>query len=469
MASSDSPTRLVTYVIRHFLEKVGPLLEVVGDSFANTTAAVGALQAAFEKEAARPDPRKKGRPPGLTVKNLRHKQQQVRRLNKEVAKLNEDLALFRQSKKDGFVQPFWIVSVILAPTPKVGGGDLADSLRHFFGDDKSFVSEYTVRRILDTWHVFWKDMALEQVKALAEAAFKRPGAKAASGAQAALGAQAASGGQAASGAHAARGARAARGAQAATGAPAASGARADEGVRAAVLLHLQDAAAMRLRTVNKNRLAGLVRRQRSAKVQLHVLDFHTHSNHFEAPTDLEGLKDGTAETLATSLDRAYRRVVDEALALAARAAGGQVWLFHVLIGDGIPTNEAAAKYVWALAQLGAPGGGALLYFLVLIKCASHQASLVNATASVGKAAAVAATGAPAADAPRKNSPRTLCAYSNTWQRIISKSSCTPATFGCSARFAWSGRTRTTRGKGPRPRRWRHCTGRTCSRRTSCVY
>ena len=93
-----------------------------------------------------------------------------------------------------------------------------------------------------------------------------------------------------------------------------------------MLLHLQDAAAMRLRTVNKNRLAGLVRRRRSAKVQLHVLVFHTHSNHFEAPTDLEGLKDGTAATLATSLDRAYRRVVDEALAPAARAAGGQVWL-----------------------------------------------------------------------------------------------------------------------------------------------
>ena len=49
MESAASPTRLVTFVIRHFLDKVGPLLEVVGDSVANTTAAVGALQAAFEK------------------------------------------------------------------------------------------------------------------------------------------------------------------------------------------------------------------------------------------------------------------------------------------------------------------------------------------------------------------------------------------------------------------------------------
>ena len=251
----------------------------------------------------RPNPRNEGRPPTLTVQNLRLKQQKLRRLGEQLTNLNENVALFEKSKKDGFVQPFWIVNVILAPTPMRGTRELAASLRSFFGDDKSFVSEYTMRRILDTWHEFWKDMTLEQVKALAEAAFKRPGAKAASGAQAALSAQAASGGQAASGAHAApgargargaqaatgahaaRGARAAPGAQAATGAPAASGARADEGIRAAVLLHLQDAAALRLRTVNKGRLAGLVRRQRSAKVQLHVLDLHTHSSHFEAPTD----------------------------------------------------------------------------------------------------------------------------------------------------------------------------------------
>ena len=97
-------------------------------------------------------------------------------------------------------------------------------------------------------------------------------------------------------------------------------------------------------------------------MQLHVLDFHTHSNHFEAPTDLEGLKDGSGETLATSLDRAYCRVVDEALAPAARAAGGQVWLFHVLIGDGIPTNEKAAKILWTLKLIDPPGGGALRYF-----------------------------------------------------------------------------------------------------------
>ena len=31
----------------------------------------------------------------------------------------------------------------------------------------------------------------------------------------------------------------------------------------------------------------LVRRQRGAKVQMHVLDLHMHSSHFEAPIDLE--------------------------------------------------------------------------------------------------------------------------------------------------------------------------------------
>ena len=85
-----------------------------------------------------------------------------------------------------------------------------------------------------------------------------------------------------------------------------------------MLLHLQDAASFRLRTVDAGRLGHLVKRQRGAKVQMHVLDLHTQSTHFEIPTDLEGLKDSTGETLATSLDRAFRRVVDEAVAPAAR-------------------------------------------------------------------------------------------------------------------------------------------------------
>ena len=79
----------------------------------------------------------------------------------------------------------------------------------------------------------------------------------------------------------------------------------------------------------------------------------------------------------------------------------EVWLIYVLIGDGIATNEAAAKLVLRLAQRDPPGGGAFQFFLVLIKCASHQASLVNSTASIGTAAKVAAAGAPAAEPPRK--------------------------------------------------------------------
>ena len=154
---------------------------------------------------------------------------------------------------------------------------MAEALNNLLGNDKTFVSDFSIRRIHDTWHVFWKDMAMGQVKALAAAAFKAPtelpAAPAAQSAHRAprsarRGSQSA---QAAPGAHAAPGAQSA---QAAPGAPA---------IRGVVLLHLQDAASLRLRAVNEDRFQGLVRRQRTGKVQLHVLELHTAASHFEAP------------------------------------------------------------------------------------------------------------------------------------------------------------------------------------------
>ena len=60
----------------------------------------------------------------------------------------------------------------------------------------------------------------------------------------------------------------------------------------------------------------------------------------------------------------------------------------MLVGDGIPTNEAAAKLLLAcIAQKAlAPG---TRYLLMVVKCATHQAALSAKSAVEGRAASVA--------------------------------------------------------------------------------
>ena len=56
-----------------------------------------------------------------------------------------------------------------------------------------------------------------------------------------------------------------------------------------------------------------------------------------------------------------------------------------MVGDGVGTNEAAAKVVLAWSQQ-EPFPNALRYLLVVVKCASHQSNLVTASAVSGGAA-----------------------------------------------------------------------------------
>ena len=70
------------------------------------------------------------------------------------------------------------------------------------------------------------------------------------------------------------------------------------------------------------------------------------------------------------------------------------WLIHVLVGDAIGTNEAAAKRLCAKA-VATPMADGLACHLVVVKLASHQANLAATGAAVGivTTVAVAATGA----------------------------------------------------------------------------
>jgi len=109
---------------------------------------------------------------------------------------------------------------------------------------------------------------------------------------------------------------------------------------------------------------------------------------------MEALGDKTVATLATSLDGVARQVAKT----IAEGVGNdsETWLIHVLVGDAIHTNEAAARRLYAKAAV-TPMAAALKYCLMVVKCASHQANLAAKGAAIGVAATVcnAATGADA--------------------------------------------------------------------------
>ena len=71
---------------------------------------------------------------------------------------------------------------------------------------------------------------------------------------------------------------------------------------------------------------------------------------------------------------------------AVQDSGARKWfLVHVLVGDGIYTNNKAARIVLAESQR-VPAHPALCYLLILVVCANHQANLALASAVQGKIA-----------------------------------------------------------------------------------
>ena len=72
----------------------------------------------------------------------------------------------------------------------------------------------------------------------------------------------------------------------------------------------------------------------------------------------------------------------------AQGVQSERWLVHIIVGDGIPTNLAAAKLLWAcVAQVQL--GTQVRYFIVVVKCGTHQAALSAKSGVVGSFAAAA--------------------------------------------------------------------------------
>ena len=163
------------------------------------------------------------------------------------------------------------------------------------------------------------------------------------------------------------------------------------------LVHVQDEADMRLRSGDA-RDAKLPTRGRASKVQLHVLRLAVGHHEREIPTELEALGDKSASTLATSLERLMRNTIRDILpqvdhneaerTLLGRVPEPEIWVTHVLIGDAIPTNDAAARVLWAAVKEH-PLGQRIKYFLAVMKCMTHQTGLSAKSGVIGRAASSA--------------------------------------------------------------------------------
>ena len=157
------------------------------------------------------------------------------------------------------------------------------------------------------------------------------------------------------------------------------------------ILHIQDEADMRFRNVQLRYMGEfelpIPERTRTTKAQSNVVSLVTPHGGMEIPTEIEALGDKTAATLCTSFERVVRNIAEGVLPditdgivpLAAEEAV-EAWFIHILVGDGIATNEAAARQLWACIQERGLGRGAR-YFLVVIKCGAHQVGLTAKGAS----------------------------------------------------------------------------------------
>lgn len=316
-------------------------------AYPHTSAALEDLKRALAAEFIQPaGPRRPGRGgasrSGDQEKRARRWYMRCHRLRAEVTSLKKELAKHTTTKtKERRMEQEWIVRVMLA-APHTSGRALAQAFRDVAGSDACTVSRSTIGRIKDARAEMYPEMVLQAV-AMSLGAHK---------------------------------------------------ADATHHGRPFVtmhMLHVQDEAELRLRSGDVWDGPDVPRRARASKVQQHVLSVVVGHRQWEIPTEMEALGDKRAGTLATSLDSLLRRTwaaVARGLANVNRGGQGDIWIVHHLVGDGIATNEAATRILWSCAQE-RPLGPSVRYFLIVVKCATHQAALSAKYAVIGGAAELA--------------------------------------------------------------------------------
>jgi len=263
----------------------------------------------------------------------------TRRCEDKLKVVEKELATYKSAKTvGGRVSQEWILRVFLA-TPHTSGRALAQAFHLVAGFDEGTVSRPTVGKIRDAWVEMYMPMVFAAARTYVDNHL-------------------------------------------------ASAMHEKRAFATITLAHVQDEADLRLRSGDARDGPILPRRGRASKVQLHVVTLVAGHRRREVPTEMEALGDKTAKTLATSLEAVLRRVAEGVICTDRDMRGPEIWFTHILVGDGIGTNEAAAKLLWACVQQ-SPLGRLVRYFLLLVKCAVHQAALTAKCGVIGAAAKAA--------------------------------------------------------------------------------
>ena len=380
--TATSPRRLVmsvkgiAYWVRRYVGWLHKAIDPEAEIYRDTAAALAQLDTAVAAEFA--VKRRPGRPRIVGPQERRTSLKrgynatawQKRRRDKAETELKR-LKSSHQGYKNR-VTPFFKAKIALS-VPVVSARGFAQSWKDFFGEDSTCLGRSAIDRIRDAFaeistEMLWGEARLE-IAALTAAAAPAAAAVAPD--------------------------------LAAALAPAPPAAAGPPIVHSCALLHIHDEAALRLRSfADADVQARGPTRSRTSKVQQHALWLYPDATcGCPLPCDLHALADKTAKTIATSIDGVMRSAADLATGGFGSAVtdASQGWFIHVLVGDGIFTNEAAARMVLARAEASplAPG---LKYFLMLVRCANHQANLAIDSAVEGNAALCGALQTAAAGA-----------------------------------------------------------------------
>lgn len=163
---------------------------------------------------------------------------------------------------------------------------------------------------------------------------------------------------------------------------------------AVYVAHIHDEAIMRFRSYDRVAVEAfgsdgqgpVFSRGRYSKVQntsLHIT-LGSSLKSMEWYSELQALSRKDACTLATAL----MLTVDEVLRVCKKAVqdrgARRAKIIHLMVGDGIPTNEAAAKRLLHQYSIKKAWGPEVQYRLLVWKCASHQSNLVVLVAIAGR-------------------------------------------------------------------------------------
>ena len=143
------------------------------------------------------------------------------------------------------------------------------------------------------------------------------------------------------------------------------------------LVHIHDEAVLRLRSFLASGTAGSARLGRSthSKILNHVLQLHTDSSSTSVMTELQPLARKDANTMACALLVPVKECVSKCMeGVAFCETGASVRVLHLITGDGIATNDLAARFVmYAMDAIAFEAGFA--YFMIVWICASHLSNL----------------------------------------------------------------------------------------------